>query len=317
MPPHTVSIELRTTCDGCARPLPVNRLTPRVRCLACRADNPIVPESWDVLLHDALVADPDDAPATVALRHAGRAYQVRFAPGATASGESRARPDDLPDGILVGLSAIIGEDPPDEARPETGPIPFVCPQCAGALTVDGKVRIVHSGFCGADTLLSDAVWARLHPSDGVRAWYLRIDGVQGAPEPLVWSGDAVAGPDGDVYVVTGPKAGVARVRLPDRARWKRADLPLRDPEEVRLVVDPSGDVWVAGPGGATHRRALGRRCSPGARTHPRARYHPRRQKRNRDIRIRNRVREQGRRIKTVRRIIPCCRSSDIRSADDT
>lgn len=62
------------------------------------------------------------------------------------------------------------------AAASSKPIAFTCPQCGGALLVDGKNRMLPCKFCGVDVYLPDDLWLRLHPAKVKRRWYVGFEG---------------------------------------------------------------------------------------------------------------------------------------------
>jgi len=52
-----------------------------------------------------------------------------------------------------------------------------CPACGAALHVAAeRARLAPCDYCRTDVYLPDDVWARLHPSDTIRHWYVRFEG---------------------------------------------------------------------------------------------------------------------------------------------
>ena len=51
-----IALELRTACAGCARPVPINALTPTVTCATCLHTVAVSDEEWNDLL-DLAIAD--------------------------------------------------------------------------------------------------------------------------------------------------------------------------------------------------------------------------------------------------------------------
>lgn len=73
----------------------------------------------------------------------------------------------------------VKEEEPGEMRP----VALTCPQCGGALVVDGESeRTVPCRYCNVDVYLPDAVWLKLHPAKQAKYWMVRFRGPFGKSE---------------------------------------------------------------------------------------------------------------------------------------
>ena len=72
-------------------------------------------------------------------------------------------------------TAFIGESVPERAAPATKPVHFPCPNCGGALMVDGTTRTPDCRHCSTRAYLPDDLWHALRPTPKAEPFYLWID----------------------------------------------------------------------------------------------------------------------------------------------
>jgi hypothetical protein len=71
----------------------------------------------------------------------------------------------------VFINAIMETGAKGEAPAVSGPVAFTCPQCGGALMIDGTERLMPCKFCGVNVYLPDDLWFRLHPAKTKARWF--------------------------------------------------------------------------------------------------------------------------------------------------
>ena len=259
--------------------VPINALVTRAPCPACQRPVEVSIERWQRLLAnivppdappgktgsvalmgdpiklDSVREDPRCARCQTAIPDEAAGFAARgftMCPGCGARLGVRPPPESLAP-VLRGASLICGEDldqvaqKPGAAAPKSAhPIELRCATCSGPLHVDGTQRNVHCEYCGSDMFLPDDVWLRLHPISEVRPFYV-CWASQGAVATAAlrefrWDQmrDAVAGPDGKLYVV-GVDHATDRMALwcmgLDLAlTWKHDDVPVSD-SKTRLALD--------------------------------------------------------------------------------
>jgi hypothetical protein len=239
----TVAIELKTACGRCGENIPVNAVVTTLWCQRCQSPVTLDPATWKEVLEgpalDGPVAEPGKVNASVVkgsrplmrsfvrrdaacarcgakvpdedvLAHAGRGWCV--CGGCGESQSVRALPASFAG--LGGITHLIGEDATQLAArgPAQGgvagmaPVSAPCGTCGAALPVDASSpRSVGCRFCGNASVLSDAIWQRLHPVATQRAWFIRKDPAAGASVTTeAWFGwkdidDVVMGHDGNLY----------------------------------------------------------------------------------------------------------------------
>jgi predicted RNA-binding Zn-ribbon protein involved in translation (DUF1610 family) len=72
-------------------------------------------------------------------------------------------------------TAFIGESVPERDAPATKPVQFPCPNCGGALMVDGTTRTPDCRHCSTRAYLPDDLWHSLRPTPKAEPFYLWID----------------------------------------------------------------------------------------------------------------------------------------------
>jgi len=69
-------------------------------------------------------------------------------------------------------AVLIDKSGEDADKTADRPVVFTCPQCGGALKIDGSTRMVPCKFCNVDVYLPDDLWLRLHPSKKKERWFV-------------------------------------------------------------------------------------------------------------------------------------------------
>lgn len=72
----------------------------------------------------------------------------------------------------VLYNAVIVEKALAPTIGDARPVVFSCPQCGGALKVDGQDRILTCQYCNVDVYLPDDLWLRLHPVKRMLKWFI-------------------------------------------------------------------------------------------------------------------------------------------------
>ncbi len=250
-----IAIELRTTCERCRDPLPLNAWSTAVPCWACLHENPISPEQWAQLLRGA-IADAwtleEGEGRSETLKVGARKFELRFSTVDKPRGKRRARPKEMRADLFPGVAALAGEE---HERPDsTEHQPFHCPQCGAARDIDGRSRSFTCSHCNTTSQLSDEVWRRMHPVHAQRPWYLVLNEEAGVPEregapptelSIEHDGDIIVGPDGLLYATAAIDGKQALVCM-DAAlvlRW-RSDVKLRPIGGARLAI-VGDELWLA------------------------------------------------------------------------
>ncbi|MES2639434.1 MAG: hypothetical protein V4850_08110 [Myxococcota bacterium] len=250
-----ISLQLRTTCERCEDPLPLNGWATEITCWSCLHENPVSPEEWSNLLGGALAdawSYDVGAGLTESRKVGSRTFELRWANAGRARGARRKRPREMRRDLFPGVVALAGEERETPALAET--VAFTCPQCAGALQIDGRSREVTCSFCTATSLLGDDVWRRLHPVHAQKRWFLVLEDDEGdADEEETASsekeetsprfavgvqGDVTVGPDGLLYAAgtfEGVRPALWCMDADLRVRW-RVDVKRSTLGPVRVAV---------------------------------------------------------------------------------
>jgi hypothetical protein len=204
-----VSIEIRTTCPKCGNPVPVNALVSEVQCPSCQQRVSLDARFWQgvnlKIGARALIAETETGPEVL---ENGTSVTTNLAdPSCAACGGELSITDNMlqsgPTSIACACGAstpirpvpralipnlrmfcthVIGEAP--EQQPPLGqravlvasePVMFPCPNCGGALPVDGSERTAKCAYCRTNAYLPDDLWRRLHPVKSISRWYVWID----------------------------------------------------------------------------------------------------------------------------------------------
>jgi DNA-directed RNA polymerase subunit RPC12/RpoP len=198
------AIQIRTSCEACGSPLPLNALVPTLACPACSHRNTFSDEFWRALLQN----DGDLAgSSTVFIGNRQVAFSAERAPPVCAGCGAELNERELrtaagngawvcacghrtpvrvapPSAAAPGLLLLVGEDDGQLPSPgATQPVPngprpvyFGCPQCGGTLRVDGSARLVTCEYCNAASYLPDDLWHVFHPVHTARPWYAIFGG---------------------------------------------------------------------------------------------------------------------------------------------
>jgi|GEM_PF-5653138 len=193
-----IAVRIRVSCPDCGSRVVVNRFTHRAHC-ACGGSKKL---KWKTILSDLLARvdrvamGSHERAGSYAWAHIDlwkRGVACPACKRAVGSEELDAALDDggytCPCGVRTllrraphnlvqidaRLHAIFGEGTPwsDKRHTEaTTTMEATCAECGASLET-GNEREVHCGYCGADNVLSDAIWDRLHPAPTkAEVWYL-------------------------------------------------------------------------------------------------------------------------------------------------
>ncbi len=77
---------------------------------------------------------------------------------------------------ILANALLVQPGDGEEKSAVSGPVAFTCPQCGGALMVDGKERMMPCKYCGVNVYLPDDLWLRLHPAKVKGRWYVGFEG---------------------------------------------------------------------------------------------------------------------------------------------
>ena len=207
-------LELKTDCNFCGNPLPINAFVDKIFCDKCNKDNVLNAELWKSLLEelpDDILGFKDDEgrPSKVMTgqynfdmmygRKQARCNKCKtdipddelnkFTEGGNykckkCGANVFVRPaNDLMKSIFPSSKYIVSEDenmlkgtPEKPADTNSDkPVLFTCPSCAGNLEIDGKERIVECNFCKSKVYLPDDLWFSLHPVVSKERWYITFD----------------------------------------------------------------------------------------------------------------------------------------------
>lgn len=235
----SLAIELKTTCDTCDLPMPVNTLAPEVSCASCGRPTTVGTVVWTALFRMPLYDGPRMLASETRKSTAGKlqATYARISPQCwgcqkeiplesvqEVTGQAflpcdrcgkctwvRAVPTDLA-AVLPGITHLIGEDPePLSSGPAPAPelAVFPCPQCGSPLPFDGATRALTCRYCGAHAHVPDDFVYRGR-SRIAKRWFLCFDPSvpDAAPLPRAvaaglfdWEGPAqgVVDTEGNVY----------------------------------------------------------------------------------------------------------------------
>lgn len=78
--------------------------------------------------------------------------------------------------LIAGAWPEIEDGTMGEESPEvSSPVAYNCPQCAGALMIDGKERLVTCEYCGTRAYLPDDLWLSIHPAKKKNRWFVGLE----------------------------------------------------------------------------------------------------------------------------------------------
>jgi hypothetical protein len=197
-------IECGIKCPKCDGPVPLNGPWERAHCDRCQADIDIPHDYWTGIFDDIIEEIKTDLaegegrnstifgtfnttllyghlkprceecktdievdinlvkPYTHKCVECGNEIEVAPSGGWLKEGYPKAR---------VFANAIMETGTEGEAPAVSGPVAFTCPQCGGALMIDGTERLMPCKFCGVNVYLPDDLWFRLHPAKVKRRWF--------------------------------------------------------------------------------------------------------------------------------------------------
>ncbi|MBW1881165.1 MAG: hypothetical protein JRJ84_22655 [Deltaproteobacteria bacterium] len=207
--PRYACFEIRTECDRCGQPVPLNGPALLVTCPHCFSEVRLPEERIADLLDDFENDYPELEPRQ---GHGGtlmseRTYkygywrlpprcpdckkvlpEVEIGTEGTVACEDCGRsfatfpPEDWLAKACPSAKQVIGADPPLEERtpsaePSSTVVALSCPSCGGGLRItEERSRIAPCDYCEVEVYLPDEVWARLHPVEKVREWWVRFEG---------------------------------------------------------------------------------------------------------------------------------------------
>jgi hypothetical protein len=253
------SFTVRTECERCGMPLPINGPVRTARCGACQAELGVpasVLGELLVTLDDAHAAMSDGATRSRVWELAEKRFHCSYTRSAPRCGKcSQPLPVDvaldaereLPCetcGVSMGVypapewvkqlsptsqqvystvqsRAMTAGEAPAKVADATAPVVMPCPRCGAALEVVGESeRTVKCRFCSTDIFLPDELWSRLHPVRTVHEWFVRFDGETRAEREAR-------------YAALHAQKEEGRRRLEEEARKKALEERERGEEEAR------------------------------------------------------------------------------------
>jgi len=198
------AIEVGIKCPKCDNPIPLNGPVEKAHCDHCQADVDVPRDYWTDLLKDFATdiknefADDEGRNATIFGTFQTSAMYGKQGPRCAKCKTHFAVADDVaaayvqkcekcgaeipvapaPDWlrkaevpVMTVANAILVESSEGEKSTVSGPVAFTCPQCGGALVVDGKERMLPCKFCAVNVYLPDDLWLRLHPAKAKLRWF--------------------------------------------------------------------------------------------------------------------------------------------------
>ena len=199
-------VECAISCPKCDGPVPLNGPWEAAHCDRCQTDTPVPHDFWKgvfddileeirsgelkegegrnstqfgmfrtTLLYGCLKARCEKCKTGIEVDENLAAPYVHACPGCGLKTDVAPSPPWLrqvvpPARVLVAAQMLSGGDVGKSAA--IGPVIFTCPQCGGALKVDGSDRLIPCTFCGASVYLPDDLWLRLHPAKTKARWFV-------------------------------------------------------------------------------------------------------------------------------------------------
>jgi hypothetical protein len=198
------SIKLLDQCPHCGDGLPINGLVDELTCDACSQTVSPGDNYWKSILED-LDNDYYSGGSSHTINFRTRVRWKAEKPKCTEC-DAELAVDDIAEGfdgdvtctscgaanatypagerfrgIIPSLKQVFGGERSGVgdamATDGVGPVVLACPQCQAPLQVgaDSK-RMVPCGHCGAEVMLPDELWRRIHPSATARKWYMSFQG---------------------------------------------------------------------------------------------------------------------------------------------
>ena len=203
--PHAI-IETAISCPHCDSPVPLNGPWEVAHCDNCQSDIEIPREFWIDTLCDVRTDLDDIEPGMGqnssifgifrSTRMVGNLVpyclkcKTDFDPSTMNAGMKQKACPECGETYIVTppqdwlrealppveyfMNAILIDKSGGESDSGGGgnPVVFTCPQCGGALKVDGSDRMVPCKFCNVDVYLPDDLWLRLHPAKKKERWFI-------------------------------------------------------------------------------------------------------------------------------------------------
>jgi DNA-directed RNA polymerase subunit RPC12/RpoP len=199
-------LEIGIKCPKCDSPVPLNGPWQVAHCDSCQTDIDIPSDYWPDIFGDMLediksdLAEGEGRNSTIfGTFHTTMLYgelharcegcKTKFEPkadlteGYTHTCEECGRkievipsPQWLKGATTLFVDASLQSKSAVEETDISSPIAFTCPQCGGALMVDGKERLLPCQFCGVSVYLPDDLWLRLHPAKIKQRWFVGFKG---------------------------------------------------------------------------------------------------------------------------------------------
>ena len=271
-----IRLELSLQCVACHAPIALNAVAPSVVCGGCGRKVSLGVERWRELLRapleevgsmregeqrDASFESPEGVCRRVYRREPLRCVACA-SPVAEAASTAAARPSGwvgcgqchrsilaraLPT-IAPGVACFVGEDAElafGRGQQQKEPVAVACPGCGGNIPADGAERVFACKYCHATVHLPDEVWARLHPTRPVQAFWALV-ATAAAPhvhEAPCYGAVRAAALDaaGNVYLAA--ENAVYSLDAHMNPRWVRTDIHVT---ERMFMLWPDGRIWVHG-----------------------------------------------------------------------
>lgn len=212
--PRYGCFEIRTSCDNCGQPVPINGPFRRIICSNCFQTAHIPADTLAGFFSDfeEEYADYDVGEgAGGTLMGGGGTFEYKYwrleprcnsckaplpkpgfetdetisCPKCGAAHEVYPAPQWLQELVPSVRQCFTAErELPEGSRPEAKvdeeaakPVVMSCPQCGGALKVTAlSERILTCEYCEVDVYVPDAIWTRLHPVKTTVEWFLVFEG---------------------------------------------------------------------------------------------------------------------------------------------
>lgn len=219
------SIEMRSECEKCGKPLMINGPLRKVPCKSCQKTLKIHPMSWKTLLegliediknvkpgegrqshtfaadfqrdYTAIRENPCCFACSAPLKNIPSSLKgEKIIPCPKCSHENIAMEAPrwlkkvIPEiSVLINASLLEDEGKSEKITARGKPIHFTCPACSGNLKLDGSSRLINCEYCGGDIYLPDDLWLIMHPVDTVQKWYIGFVRENGEIKNKKWDSD--------------------------------------------------------------------------------------------------------------------------------
>ena len=224
-PMPALQLRLRTTCSTCGHTIPLVSAHLPIACPACDAASPVDARAFSWVARERVtergetegttllgVAEPSDVKCAIC----GAVAAEEAIERGLARSELRCGCGNVitvrkvPDGIDRNgwWSALVGETSREKPATSATPVAFECPECGGALQVDGTMRTPTCTSCNTRVHLPDALWRALRPAPTAVPFYLwvrgdRSDGWEARRSRALFVSLTVAGTGTALAVVAG------------------------------------------------------------------------------------------------------------------